>query len=334
MHKTGSSAIQDTLATAVPPETHSYLQFGNPNGSLAVSQAFSSAFKERIRRDGRVVDEAEVERVRRNGLLSMDRALSSWNSEKGIVSAEDISNLPRGDLERLRSHLLQYCETISALLYVRMPRSYLESAFQQILKVYTPRFHETPLRLHYRSRFAPYDEIFGQENVTIRWFARDRLRENCIVQDFAHAIGLDLDPCSVVSSNESLSMEAVKLLYVYRSIFPRRDNVLDKQILNYLYDFGSEKFAFHPELASTLMDLDQDQLSWLEDRIGIERPHEDENPLPNAICSLDELMQPSPRTLETLAQQAGTAASAVRTPAEIAQTLRKVALEPVNDPAR
>lgn len=326
MHKAGSSAIQDTLAVAPLGAPFQYIAPGMPNGSLAVSQAFSANFKGRMERRGRTVTAEDLQRVRRRGRQTMAVALGGWTSRKGIISAEDISGFSDGELENLREMFERYCSSVSAIIYVRAPKSYVESSFQQILKTHMPRFSEKPLKLHFRKKFAPFDRVFGLENVEIRWYSRPFLHNGCVVQDFGKTIGLHVDPAWVISSNRSLSLEAVKLLYIYRNSFKIPDDQ-DKPVLSFLQQVRSARFSFHPELAAKLCDVDPAQQRWLAKRVGSDWPEDDGAVDDTGVRSLGELMEPAAGTLEMLAAASDSPISLLKSPQKIAETLRMLSFE-------
>ncbi len=325
MHKAGSSAIQDSLAAAPLPAPFQYLSLGAPNGSLAVSQAFAAGFRRRMERRGRKVSAEDLAAVRRRGRATIENAFSGWTAPRGIVSAEDISSLREAELAELQAMLAARCSATLAVIYVREPKSYLESAFQQVLKTFMPAYATNPLKLHFRERFAPFDRVFGRENVSIRWYARGALHNGCVVEDFGRAIGLRVEPSWVISSNRSLSLEAVKLLYVYRSVHGVPDP-RDRAVIAFLREVRSARFGFHPDLAARLCHVDAAQQRWLAQRVGSDWPAREADG-EAGVRSLGELLHPAPATLERLAAASDRPRTTLRSPEAIAGALRALALE-------
>jgi len=135
-----------------------------------------------------------------------------------LISDEGFSMLPGRRVEALFNALRNCPEDIRVIAYVRPPRSFMSSQFQQQCKKRFINLNGHALDAHwplYRRRFERLDTLFGRENVTPKPFQRERLEGGDVVLDFAREIGVALEPGEVIRVNESMSLKVVALLYVF-----------------------------------------------------------------------------------------------------------------------
>ncbi|HTT97089.1 MAG TPA: hypothetical protein VMF58_03510 [Rhizomicrobium sp.] len=135
-------------------------------------------------------------------------------------------------LERLREFLEKFFDSFQLIYYARRQDEMLASMHSTAVKggwttdphalsVYESKGH------YYFDHQAVCDlwsAQFGRENLVCRIFEREKLIGGDIVDDFAHAIGLERGTgSSHVSANESLSFETMSAL-LYLNASPDRDN--------------------------------------------------------------------------------------------------------------
>src|SRR5690606_39955083 len=118
---------------------------------------------------------------------------------------------------RLRAAVAGQVGGIRVLGYVRAPRAFLASDFQQRLRMGAPAdLGDLRLSLpRYRDRFEKLDRAFGAEAVDLRVFARARLAQGDVVADLAARMGVPPPPVAD-RYNQGLSLEATALLYAIR----------------------------------------------------------------------------------------------------------------------
>jgi hypothetical protein len=280
MHKTGSSSIQHTFARLQHPDLE-YIEWnsgGNHSAlfvllfedadKLAGYHAFKARGPEFIRK---------LPALREEWRARVSTQLAGAGDKTVIFSAEDISG-PRfkNASQRLHDFFAGWSNDISVIGYARPPAGFMASAFQQRLKGgNTPDLFSGGASPTYRARFEKIDRIFGRDDVRLRGFAPNSLLNGDVVQDFAHEIGVGpLKEDQIIRANESLSLEAVALLYVQRKMgqgFVQGFNgapAANNTFIARLATIGTRKFAFSPQMLAPLLEKERADIAWMEDRLG------------------------------------------------------------------
>lgn len=139
MHKTGSSSIQATLhnLASEPDAPAGYLKLNSPNHSGFFMTLLSEKPEEyhAHKLNGRTKEEAKE--IQKRFERDLEDALSVFDSRVLIISAEDLSapSVTENMLGRLKGILSRYCHSLRVVGYVRPPVAYMQSAFQERLKV-------------------------------------------------------------------------------------------------------------------------------------------------------------------------------------------------------
>lgn len=301
MHKTGSSSIQHTFAQLNHPD----LEYIRWSASGNHSALFVLLFEETARRADYHAFKARgpefIQRLpalREEWYARVSAQLAQAGTKTVIFSAEDISAPFIHDaLPQLHDFFSNWSDNISVIGYVRPPADFMASVFQQYLKGGTiAAIHKGELSPHYRARFEQIDQVFGRENVRLKVFSPDRLLNGDVVQDFAREIGVaPLAESQVIRTNESLSLEAIALLYVQRKLglgfFAGFDDAHEANdyFISQLASIGRRKFNFSQQMLGRAIEVERDGIVWMQDRLG----HEFSTPKApqvDAISSLDELV--------------------------------------------
>ena len=273
MPKTGTSSIQDTFHKVQVPDFR-YFDWSGANHSSLLAGIVgdkNSPFIQRI----------TPERVR-NRVADWQRRFEEGIARNPvgnlIFSAE---RLYRSSLEKKRTFkdfLDQYCDSYLVIGYVRAPGSFLQSGFQQNVKTGLDQFRLKGAWPRYRQHISELDTVFGVENVMVRLFDRAHLHNGDVVQDFARAIGADLDPADIVTTNESLSLESLALLFterVHGEGVDKMDRVSlasNRRLVARLAAVKGHKFAFDAAMIEALVAENSDDIAWIEDRMGTRFP--------------------------------------------------------------
>ncbi len=272
MHKTGSSSIQNNFYAQKDSLGNAhYLDVGSANHSVYMYTVFShKRYMHPLHvLNGRSKDEVDVLKHQWSEKLHSE-ILSDQNTM--IISGEGISFFDEEDIDSLKNFLDKYFSKITIFAYVRDFSDYICSAFQEGVKgdtnifnldVYTPRYIE---------RFKKFDEIFGQDSVKLNPFIPEGFYKKDVTLDFASKIGVELDEESISRSNESLSLEATAILYVYRKFGPgygysaaaTHENA---KLVALLSSIGSTKFQFADRLIEPLKQKYKEQIEWIEKRM-------------------------------------------------------------------
>ena len=301
MHKTGSSSIQHTFARLKRPEFE-YIDWNTGGNHSAL---FILLFEDMEKLGDYHSFKArgpefagELPALREKWRARVSDQIARVGDKTVVFSAEDISG-PRfaTAVPRLYEFFAPRSDDISAFGYARPPISFIASAFQQRLKSgNTPDIISGGASPHYRARFERIDRVFGRENVRLREFSSSLLLGGDVVKDFAHEIGVGpLKEDEIIRTNESLSLEAVALLYVQRRLghgfvagFDRA-HAANNTFISLLNTIGNRKLAFSPQLLAPVLERERDDIAWMEERLG--HPFSERGAShPDAIDSLDDLV--------------------------------------------
>ena len=153
----------------------------------------------------------------------------------------------------------------------------MASVFQQRVKggkAGSGKFNPKGYWPRYRQCFEPLDQVFGRENVTFRKFDRKTLKNGSVVDDLAGFVGIPVPHNSSQLENESLSLEALALLFVQRKFGRgratgfRSAQVQNNKVLDILAGIGKEKIQFAPELVLPIVAANEADLEWMERRLS------------------------------------------------------------------
>lgn len=275
MHKTGSSSIQETFS-GLSIDNVEYLSLG---GSANHSEFFGTILSDKPEdfhpnlMNGR---DADASQQRKNQFSqNLDLALSQSSARRVLISAELLSAswVTTKMLDTLRLRLENYCRKLCVIGYVRPPVAYMQSAFQQRLKGgQLSSFAPASLYPGYRERFEKLDVVFGRDAVSLFPFMQTTVSDFDVVKDFGRIIGVDVGENAIVRANESLSLEAVSLLYVFRkfvaNIFYDGFTLDNDRLIQMLSKIGGNKFLLASKLVRPILRKNQADIDWIEDRLG------------------------------------------------------------------
>lgn len=269
MPKTGTSSIQNTFAAA-DMDNVTYFRWPHPNhGSLVAS----------ICRDdshpyvGRFEPE-ELDRILEKALQDTVETASAAGADTTLISAERFYNIRPQQLAMIKAYLDTAVSEYRIIMYLREPVSFIASAFQQNVKTVQSRLNLTSTKPHYRKTIEMFDAAFGTDTMEFALFDRKSLFQGDVVQDFAQRIGVEIAPEQIRHANESLSAEALALIYYLRQNAPELNSDrprLGRLVAN-LSSMKGRKFALDPALTDPIVEGLAEDLRWLETRTGIRFP--------------------------------------------------------------
>lgn len=220
MHKTGTSSIQATLM-ALKPTGFVYPDVPTGNMTAIMVSMFQDKPEEFHGFKANGLTTERMAEIRGENYEIMERCLSDGieKSRNAIFTSEHISAASKDSVVRLHSFFKERGYSPKIIAYVRKPLSFMESAFQQMLKANLKNLNDkTLLWPDYRGRFEKLDEIFGSENVQLTIFDSKRLQGGDVCTDFFQKIGINLEPTQIVRVNEGLSLLASALLFSQRNL--------------------------------------------------------------------------------------------------------------------
>lgn len=264
MPKTGSSSIQQTLFSLSRVSSYSYAQMGQANHGGVLKAAFLN--KATASGSGRP-------QLKKRGEIILDKVRATGGNQ--IISSESLYHFNEAALRRIKDYFSQSFERIRIVGYVRPPVSFMCSSFVQLVKNHgLSSLDAKQLWPMYRRKLEKFDQVFGREHVTLRLFRPDVLMDGDVVQDFCWQLGAKVDPDVVQRVNESLSLEAVAVLFVYRKLGRHleavQEQARDNRILvDALSGFGARKLRFSESLVAPVIAEHLEDLEWIEERLGI-----------------------------------------------------------------
>jgi hypothetical protein len=312
MHKTGSSSIQQSLAERLDDPGFRYVTTGvaNSSGGIAIGFLDDPATYQGSRKTGMSGSQLEHRRQIIRQRLSAQLRSERSSGACTILSAEYISTMKSGDFTSLCDFFAEHGYAVTAVGYIRSPKSYMESAFQQRVQGGFNTFELSKVYPHYRYHFDKFDAILGRERVRFWHFDPRSFAGGCVVQDFCRRLGIAFPPANVVRTNEGLSRPAVSLLFAYRRFGPEfgvgptviRENLLLAQRFAQL---RGPKLRFHSSLVAPILEEQRDDLAWMEERLGTSLSEDMTRDDGSAICSEGDLLVFVPEALQWLAEQLG-----------------------------
>jgi len=275
MPKTGSSSIQQTFCGLVSNEQFHYLELGESgNHSVLIYSLFSkdpASYHAHVKANRSAV---EISKFNGVNFGELKKAMQGVRSENVIISGEDIMFLDANELLELKKFLFEYVSSIQVIAYIRPPISFMQSAFQQNVKEGDLRFGISEYRPQYRNWFEKFDSVFGRENVLLVKFDPASLFGGDVVSDFSSRVGVIVEPQNYIRTNESITLEAVAMLYVFHRLCPERtessNTYKNNQILiAALSKIGTRKLKFSSTLSRTILGTISADVKWMELRLGV-----------------------------------------------------------------
>ena len=120
-----------------------------------------------------------------------------------------------------------------------------------------------------------FDDVFGRANVHLWKFDPKSFVGKCVVQDFCSRLGIAFPKDRIVRVNESLSREAVALLFAYRKYGRALGSTAmngpeNQRLVAQLRKIGGSKFRLSAEAVRPILDRNREDIEWMEKRLGPE----------------------------------------------------------------
>lgn len=329
MPKTGTSSIQDSLFLGLDDPRFQFVSLGYSNAGPVLAAVFATRPEQFWLFREKGLSGSRFRRVRLAHEVRLRRALRRARSRSitPILSAETSWRMDPSELGRIRDFLAQEGFAARVVVYLRPIKSWLESQFQQNLKWQptgggfgwpSPQSREAifgagpgaaPGPCDYVRKLEGLERVFGRSRLTVRPFVRRELAGGCAVRDFCAVAGIDLDPRSIVRTNESLGADACRILNAY-DLFARagaNPSVADVTLLvECLAEFEDAPFRFHSEVVAPFADEIESQIAAVRARFGVDLAEDlraaDDGP---CLRSESDLLRFSREALDQLAALTG-----------------------------
>lgn len=310
MDKTGSTSIRASLSRHLRDPDFHFVAPGLQNAGRCLAAAFKDDPRDFHYFRRTALAPSDIPRLRAESLAALDAELEAAQGRTAVLSAEAVSTFDAKECARLLAYFRRFSDDVRAVAYVRPPKGYIESNFQQQVKAGTVRqLVPAALLPQYRERFEPIDQGFGRERVTLWPFEPASFPERNVVLHFCREIGAAFDPAQVVNENASLSRGAVALLFAHRRFVPQADGEAalhaNELLIRKLRKLEGPRLRLHSSLVQPAIDAKRDGIAWMEHRLGASlaedlSAHDDE-----AIRSEDELLAVPYAARRWLHQQLG-----------------------------
>lgn len=311
MPKTGSTSIQTALFKNLSENPEA--DFSSPPlPGHRIFSLFSSDFENYHGNIGHH-DLSSIEKQNEETATLLINDISDKKCKKYIISSEDIYHMDIEGLKRMKSFFSPFFKHVVITGYVRPPRSFLQSAFQQLVK-----FHEVDT-INPRTIYHPYihfkrfDQVFGEENVFLKVFYPSHFPENSVLRDFEKTWDLTFSPSiSEVRENESISQNLLSILFFYNKSIQKKhgfvkdyfehSNLIEKLRLK----FTGSSFKFSKEYMENVYSIYKEDLEWIDERLGVSLKDFDDNSI-GGITTDEELLECAldniPKVFELIQEQ-------------------------------
>jgi hypothetical protein len=277
MHKTGSTSIQSSLQ-GFSDDRFLYANLGNiSNHSLAIHSLFAANPGRHRMHKGR--NAAAMQAYLTGIRTDLERSIGAAQDRTLILSGEGISGLAPHELVNLRDYFRPRFDELAIVGYARPPAGFMASGFQERIKGGSTKLNLDQAYRDYESRFVKFDEIFGREHVQFWKFDPKAFPGNCVVRDICKRLDISLPVERIVRRNESLSRQAVGLLYIYRKLGHKYGSASmggpeSQHLGDLLAAVGNDKFRFSPDLVRPVLEKNRADIESMEARLG-ESLHEE-----------------------------------------------------------
>ena len=232
-HKTGSTSIQETLDShrkRLRSYDIHYLGIGSEHGDLYSAFLDKPWEWHRNRRNG--LGPRATRALRLLTLFRTSLELRTTRCKTVIISAEQLSMLPKHNLLKLKSFLEKYAP-VSVIYYCRDIHEWLATDTQQAARtgiITEPTSYRTAIR-RYLDFPANFIEVFGRDNVCFVDF------EAAIESGLTNSLlncgdlpSLDSMGMEEIRRNESISQQAVECFFTLNKIKPLPQHPRNKRL--------------------------------------------------------------------------------------------------------
>lgn len=344
MPKTGSTTIQENLFLGIDDPMVSYAKLiGKEFNHDPILTMFADSPK-----DFHYVKRFNIKNIKLfNGNIrsSLEAGFFDFESEVEILSAEslfhivDIGKKCNG-IQLLYDFLSNYFERTVVVAYVRKPSQLLPSVLQQLVKFHDWKSFDDFSFYHRYINFKRYIDVFGIENVHLWNFDPKQFPEGDILLDFTTRLGLQPQRSKLKVVNESISKEAISILFTYhfhenaKTDFGSHQNALNYQLVECLRKIGSEKFKFSGTFIQRAIAANQEDYDWIVSVMGEDFKETPESLSAEGVDSEHELMHYATQFIPNLVELAGEFAKDLKlddTPQTVARLVDKIMLRLAHD---
>jgi hypothetical protein len=194
----------------------------------------------------------------------LQKNIASSSCSKLIISYEGFMWSSEEALYKIHQFLHHFFNKVVLICYARPPLSYAVSAYAQ--QIYSGIYPSEPAITKWGEVLPRFWRVFGRENVILRCFSKNILKDGNIIPDFLRTIDLNtpLDHSRLVHENTSMSEEGANLgKSIIRVLAQRKASLFPIKFSN---NFG--------KMLKQIKGLDvQLDTTWVENLKKISAPH-------------------------------------------------------------
>ncbi len=277
MPKTGSSTIQRNFFHNSKNTETAYPNIGIANNGTPFYAIFKKDIENYYFIKNKLFNADQLKDYRAELIEKFNDSFLDKNTKNALISGEAMFHASVEEIQEMKNYLDSFFEKTLVLVYVRPVQSFCNSAFQQLLKYHDLcSFDDTQIVPKYKN-IQRYDDIYGLDNVKVIPFLPKHFPDGDIMKDFCKHAKLQEQASSIEAVNESLSKEAISILFTYNYHHNVKTDFGDKnvQIQNILVEklrkIGNKKFQFSGKLIQRwIEEYFKEDYVWLLDRIGSE----------------------------------------------------------------
>lgn len=289
-HKTASTSIQKTMYSVtnkniMKKNNVTFVEgIWSENNSIPVYSAFSNypeSYHININ-----MDNLGEKLINYNKNVKEDLKNALKNTNRLIISGEDISFMERNELEKMKLFLETECKykiNFKIIIYVRKPISFINSIIQEIIKTgrnIIDKEINYLIKETYKNRIIKFQEIFN--NVEIYSFEQACNHEFGPVGHFFDILGIKKDiqkNINFIVENRGMCGEAINIckFIIERNTVDRNLTIKEQDFLS-LLEMEGTKFSLSDKLLNEYLLYISEELIWLKDNHQI-----------NYTCEIDNL---------------------------------------------
>lgn len=211
------------------------------------------------------------------GLL--DSEVEHTSAQHLLLSAEGISGYPISALQKLKSLLSKYADTIDVIVYLRHHVSLFESRLPQMLRTTNNiTIQEVETILYQKiSNYIKFtllrlNRVYGREHVTVYSYENASTHSHSIVGHFLEHLAIPYinNPESIPTKNIRLSDVGCGILDTYRKqlLHTHKSNEMDN--INQLLQIKAPPFIINEEQRNKIMTHSATDRNWVHTHYGID----------------------------------------------------------------
>jgi len=272
MPKTGSTTLQNVFFRAINDSKYSYADLKAENQSSIIYSLFSEEPEGHTLHKEMKHTKKDIDAYNKHYKALLVNYLNNTKSSTTIISGEDIFHMNEYAITQMKHFLLNYFEKIIIVGYVRHHISFMNSAFQQLVKHhYIHSFNFNIIYPQYKYKLEKFDKVFGRENVHFINFNPKKFPNQDIVNDFSNRFNVPFNYDKKQSINETISKELMSILFIdnkfNKKTFGKYNTLVKLNLIQNLQAIGNTKFSFSSEIIDNINKVYKDDIEWIYQRM-------------------------------------------------------------------